>query len=87
MTSSSDVVVRALQLPETDRAHLAHQLLASLGPDTFAADWESCWRDEIERRLDKVASGRFVAHDWHEALAEIRAQLQKENPSEAASAR
>lgn len=81
MNTSTEVSNLALRLPETERAKLAHQLLLSLTPETFADDWQSAWHVEIEARLNKVGSGQFVAHEWREALAEIKAELTKDATS------
>ena len=57
----------ALELPDEDRAGLAHDLLARLdGPaDPDAAE---AWEAEIARRLDELESGRLQTVGAEEAL-------------------
>ncbi len=66
----------ALELPESERAALAHDLLASLdGPAD--ADAEQAWEAEIARRLDDVQSDKAQTMDADEALRRIDARLRK----------
>ncbi|USQ81698.1 addiction module protein [Ornithinimicrobium faecis] len=65
MTSTSDVFESALTLPESERADLAHQLIASLeepadDPAVVAEEWNA----EIRRRLASVESGTTVGIPW-----------------------
>jgi putative addiction module component (TIGR02574 family) len=47
----------ALELPESERAALAHDLLASLdGPAD--ADPQQAWEAEITKRLDELDAGK-----------------------------
>ena len=78
MSTVDDVFTSAMQLPESDRAALARQLLLSLEPEDFDADSESAWQAEIELRLAAVDSGNFEARDWREAVARIRKSLSGE---------
>ncbi len=79
MTATEDVLALALQLPVEERAAIAHQLLLSLEPEIFDDDEiSSAWQEEIEIRLQKVADGRHVSHDWRQAVQEIRAELKQE---------
>jgi putative addiction module component (TIGR02574 family) len=66
----------ALNLSPTERAELAHDLLASLdGPAD--ADAAKAWDAEIERRLDDVQSGKAQSIDAEEALNRIDARLRE----------
>jgi putative addiction module component (TIGR02574 family) len=50
----------ALELPESERAALAHDLLASLdGPP----DAQRAWEVEITKRLDELEAGKARAID------------------------
>ena len=82
MSSPTDVLTQAMQLSEKERADIAHQLLLSLEPEDFGDDEiASAWQQEIETRLQKISSGNFQAHDWRQAIQEIRQELQKDaNP-------
>ena len=76
--TSTEVLTNAMQLPEKDRAEIAHQLLLSLEPEAFGDDEiASAWQQEIEARMEKVVSGKYQAHDWREALKEIRQNLKE----------
>jgi hypothetical protein len=67
VTSEAVAVLReALALPESDRASIAAELLASLPePDGGAAVDSDEWLREIERRAEGVLSGETVCEDWH----------------------
>ena len=79
MISTNEVLAHALQLPEKDRAEIAHQLLLSLEAEEFGDDEvAAAWQQEIESRLQRIASGNFVAHDWRQAIQEIRQELGKD---------
>ena len=64
----------ALSLPESDRAELAHDLLASLDgpPDPDATE---AWEAEILRRLDQIDAGTAKLIDRAELMRRIRARL------------
>jgi predicted sugar kinase len=79
MTTSNDVLTHAMQLPEKERAAIAHQLLLSLEPEVFDDDEiAAAWQQEIESRLQKIAAGTFQVHDWRQAIQEIRQELKKD---------
>jgi hypothetical protein len=79
MTAPADVLTLAMQLPEDERAAIAHELLLSLEPEGFDDDEiSSAWQKEIETRLQKIADGKHQSHDWRQALQEIRAELKQE---------
>ena len=64
----------ALELPERERAALAHDLLASLdGPPD--ADALQAWEAEIAKRLDELELGKARAIDADEAMRRIDARL------------
>ena len=76
MISSIEVLSQAMQLSEKERATVAHQLLLSLEPENLDDDEiASAWQQEIEARLKRIADGTFQAHDWRQAVAEIRNEL------------
>ncbi len=78
MNAMEDLLQKALQLSETDRLTLAHQLLLSLEPTESEPGCEEAWAAELEARLAKVARGNFAASDWREVVARIRHSLSKE---------
>ena len=64
----------ALQLPISDRAHLAERLLASLDEgDEILAEWVA----EAERRADALERGETHAIPIEAALAQARAGLRR----------
>jgi putative addiction module component (TIGR02574 family) len=66
----------ALELPEEERAALAHDLLASLdGPPD--ADAAQAWEAEIAQRLDELESGRAQTVSAEEALRRIDERLRR----------
>jgi len=64
----------ALDLPERERAELAHMLLASLdGPaDPDAA---AQWEDEINRRLAEFDDGKAQTFDYSSFMRKLRDQI------------
>jgi len=79
MSTTEELLNRAMTLPSSDRALLAHQLLESLDADYCDPDWEAAWRVEIERRLNELDSGKEATFDVNEALAEVRTALSNRN--------
>jgi putative addiction module component (TIGR02574 family) len=66
----------ALSLPESDRAELAHSLVASLdGPAD--ADAASAWDAEILRRLAEIDSDTANLIDREEFRRRMRARLSR----------
>ncbi|MES9857577.1 MAG: addiction module protein [Sedimenticola sp.] len=64
----------ALDLPESERAELAHDLLSSLDgkPDPDAVD---AWEAEILKRLDQVDSGTAKLIDRAELRRRMSARI------------
>jgi putative addiction module component (TIGR02574 family) len=64
----------ALNLPESERAELAHNLVASLdGPAD--PDAEKAWDAEILRRLSEIDSGTANLIDREEFRRRMRARM------------
>ena len=81
MTSDAVAVLReALALPEGDRANIAAELLASLdGPGSdYTPERADEYAREIERRLERVASGQSAGVDLDAARAQVGAALARE---------
>jgi putative addiction module component (TIGR02574 family) len=70
----TDLRATALQLPESERAELAHDLVASLDgvADVDALDQ---WDAELLRRLAEVESGSVALLDREQFRERIRARL------------
>lgn len=60
-----------LQLPEKDRAELAHLLLESL-EDNEDIDVAAAWDEELATRLQRIDDGEARLRPAHQVLAEIR---------------
>ena len=79
MSTADDILQQALQLPQHERAGLAHQLIVSL--DSVDLDepkeegYDEAWAAEIQRRLESFDRGETTARPWQEVLAEMREQL------------
>ena len=64
----------ALELPEADRAELAHDLVASLD-GTADADANDQWDVELLRRLAEVRAGTATLHSREEFRERLRKRL------------
>lgn len=72
-TTELDAIEAAvLQLPQTERAHLAERLLASLHEDDEIL---TAWIAEAERRADTLAKGDTTCMALDQAMAKARAGL------------
>lgn len=64
----------ALALSEAERAHLAHDLVASLdGP--AEQDVADAWDKEIVRRINEIDSGSATLLDVSEVISDIRKRI------------
>jgi putative addiction module component (TIGR02574 family) len=81
MSTAEDIMARALQLPEQERAELAHRLLLSLEPDDLDPHAGTLWAAEIEARLRAFEEGQTDAIPGSEALEQIRQTLRRVRPS------
>jgi len=67
----------ALNLPTTERAALAHDLIASLDAEDADPHADALWAAEIERRTREVADGKIALIDADEVHAEIARSLRE----------
>jgi len=78
MATTKDVRALALELPLSERAELARDLLASLDePFDDPAEVEAAWLTEVERRLKEVDDGTATLVEWDDVRAEVLARLRK----------
>jgi len=70
------VRAEALNLSETERADLAHNLVASLDGPTDS-DVEKAWDAEILRRLSEIESGTANLIDREEFRRRMRARMDR----------
>ena len=66
----SDLLKRALALPEEDRAALANTLLDSLEFSDEGA--KAAWDAEVARRMSDLAAGRASTVPWEELHRQLR---------------
>ncbi len=74
MSVAAEKVAEMLALPQSDRAYLARQLIASLD-DTVDADAETEWQEVIDRRSREIEEGKVNCRPVTETVREIRAKL------------
>ncbi len=67
----------ALLLPDSDRADLAAELLASLDQPASESqeDIDRLWVTEIERRAERVLAGESHGEPWDEVRSRIERDL------------
>ena len=63
-----------LQLAPVERSHLLERLIASHDSDT---EIEEAWEREADRREAEIESGCISTVPGHEAIARLRARLQR----------
>ena len=63
-----------LQLAPVERTHMLERLIASLDSDTKV---EEAWEREADRREAELESGSISAVSGQEAIARLRARLQR----------
>ncbi len=65
------VTHEALDLPQQQRARLAHALILSI-EDEPDQDVAAAWDAEIERRVDEIRSGRVKGIPAEDVFAKLR---------------
>jgi len=71
-TPLEEIEAMALQLPASDRSHLAESLLASLSEEDEIL---AAWIEEAERRADAYDRGEIETVDFDESIARARARI------------
>lgn len=75
MSTNLEVLeAEVLQLPPVERSHLLERLIASLDIDL---ELEEAWAKEGDRREAELESGSVLAVSGSEAIARLRARLQR----------
>jgi hypothetical protein len=72
-TTAEEVLKKALQLSESERARVAAELLASLEPDIETRDGDA-WIAEVERRAQAAIAGA-PGLSWDETRARIEERI------------
>lgn len=75
MSVDADLVSRALDLPQSQRAELARRLLLSLEEPDWDPDADDLWAKEIRARIDRLDRGASAPTDWRQAVDRIRNSL------------
>jgi putative addiction module component (TIGR02574 family) len=73
---ASELLKKALDLPDHERAELAGNLIDSLDT-TVDEDVEAAWQEEIARRLKDVETGKVKTIPWDEVRRKGRALLNR----------
>jgi len=74
MTKSvGELLEQALQLPPTDRAKIAAELLSSL--DDQDDDVKAAWAAEVSRRAADAEAAPDDEEDWRTALDDVRREV------------
>lgn len=71
-TPLEEIEAMALQLPASDRSHLAESLLASLSEEDEIL---AAWIEEAERRADAYDRGEIETVGFDESIARARARI------------
>jgi len=75
MSTNLEVLeAEVLQLAHVERSHLLERLIASLDSDP---EIETAWELEADRREAELESGSITAISGIEAIARLRARLQR----------
>ena len=73
-TTTHELLESALQLPERDCADLAASLIESLD-ESFDADAQTAWAEEVRRRLADLDSGSVRTVPWDQVRQVIAGQV------------
>ncbi|MFO7845980.1 MAG: addiction module protein [Balneolaceae bacterium] len=63
---------QALELPNQERAELAHMLIDSLHPEN-EFESEEAWSEELRNRIDRYEQGKNSAKPWSEVKRNTQA--------------
>ena len=80
-SDSPDIFDAALNLPDSQRASLAYQLLQSLKPPGVPSAEDSRFDAELEKRAADYDAGKTKASDWDDVSARLKAKLQERSSS------
>jgi putative addiction module component (TIGR02574 family) len=72
--SSRQLESKALKLPRKNRARLAQRLISSLDQETDV-DTEKLWREEAERRLAELKSGKVIGIPAERVIRKARSAI------------
>ncbi len=75
----SELLKRALALPEEERAALANTLLESI--DFSSQSVQEAWDEEIARRMEALNAGNAVTVPWEDLRRELLAMVDERQAS------
>lgn len=67
----SELLEKALELPERERSLLIDRLVESLAIEPADEGAEAAWDEEIKRRVDDIRSGRVKLIQGEQVLREL----------------
>jgi putative addiction module component (TIGR02574 family) len=70
---TTDLLRKALALPEDERAALANTLLDSL--DATNESVQEAWDEEVARRIEELKAGKAVTVPWEDLHRELLAMV------------
>jgi putative addiction module component (TIGR02574 family) len=68
---ADEILDRALEQPETDRARIAEALIASLDVPADT-ETERAWQREVDKRLGEIDAGTVRCIPWEEVRDRLR---------------
>jgi hypothetical protein len=80
-TTPTSVINLALALPESDRLHIASELLASVKPPGVLSVEDLGFAEQIRRRCAAIDAGTADLVDYDAAMARIRSVLSSKRQS------
>ena len=73
MTTATDILDQALNLPDTERALIAERLIFSLDPATDPeVELELAWQEEVKKRLAQIDRDKVQCVPWEEVRDRLR---------------
>jgi len=80
-TGYEQVMERALALSPTERVTLRESMLESVGDEETEAlapeEWESLWKAEVQRRLQRIEQGAAKVYSWDEVEQRLNNRRRK----------
>ena len=73
--SREEIIEKALELPDKDRAMIAERLIGSLDDVTLDASIELAWQNEIGQRMEQVDNGEVTCEPWEAVRDRITEKL------------
>jgi putative addiction module component (TIGR02574 family) len=77
-TNTASIFDAAMNLPSSDRASLAFQLLQSLRPSSAISEQDDDFDAILERRAADYDAGGTSAADWNDVATRLRIALEKQ---------